>query len=836
GGFALRFKNLRRSLLLTLALSVAACQGGAPSQTGGNTTAAAANVAVPKGSGMIRGTVSVDQAGGGLISAGGRNYSLKQAPASGGSVAARGDGATVEGPIGPDGSFALVVPEGADYTLEAAVPDGKGGVTKVVSPTPISIPVAEEPPIVDAVSLVTRRTGSIQGLIELKDAKEGEDPEGVDVFLSGGTSVVGKAGKTGRFALTNVAEGTWNVVVSTPGYKRQVVKGVVVKAGRPAMLDAPVVLERETAPRAGVTGSVQTSDGSAILGATVSFYPKDRAALGADDVGLDNFTAITNDEGRYEMLNLPPGEYSVQVYRAFYKLPPRRSITVAAGAPQDLGVTRLASTVAFFGKVSGQVKDEAGNPVDGAVAQLDPPVTDQQFGDAAGKFTLDRILPGEYNLTISAGGFKPVIVPVVVDNKANFVLNLPPQVLPANKPLNDEALPSEPGIGVVSPDDIIGPNSDIYTEVGEDPAVETPAPASGALNPTITYSDDERPARVVVTLSGLVGPDGNPVELDSGEVTVVEDGKVKAAKFTEAEKSGRSLPVDVAFIIDVTGSMGSALQGVKKSALKFVESLYARNIDAQVGAVAYSDGLEGNPAGLIPANDPGALTVWGFEYLTPFADDDGLVKPPSGERTLRANRVTNFLSLLTPNGGMDIPEGMLDSIWWAHNNGKGASKSGASEATFGWRAGAQRVYVAMTDAPVWEQGGAEISPASTWTVPKLAERLRADNAVVHVVAPDIKGLGANSGSARGLAQPLAEASSRDGASEGTGGTWTPLLIGSEMDLTTLPVAKILGNSIKLEFISYVSAEATGQPPREHQLRVIVRKGELQGETTLTAVY
>jgi protocatechuate 3,4-dioxygenase beta subunit len=288
---------------------------------------------------------------------------------------------------------------------------------------------------VDAASLVTRRTGSIQGLIELKDAKAGDTPEGADVFLSGGTSTVGKAGDTGRFALTNVAEGTWNVVVAKPGYKRQLVKGVAVRAGRPALLDAPIVLERDVAQPAGVRGTVQSSDGKAIVGATVSLYPKDRQALAAEDTGLDNFTAVTDDQGRYEIVNLPPGEFSLQVYRAFYQAPPARSVTITPNTVQDMGSTRLASNVAYFGKVSGVVTDSAGQPLEGAVVQLDPPVTEAQFADATGRFTLDRILPGEYTISVAAGGFRPMLLPVVVDNQPNYIVNLPPGIaLQTGKP------------------------------------------------------------------------------------------------------------------------------------------------------------------------------------------------------------------------------------------------------------------------------------------------------------------------------------------------------------------------------------------------------------------
>ncbi|MEB3197891.1 MAG: carboxypeptidase regulatory-like domain-containing protein, partial [Candidatus Sericytochromatia bacterium] len=251
-----------------------------------------------------------------------------------------------------------------------------------------------------------------------------------------------------------------------------------------------------------------------------------------------------------------------QVYRPFYQVPPRRSVTVTAGAPQDLGITKLTSTVAYFGKVSGLVKDEAGNPVDGAVAQLDPPVTDSQFTDATGNFTLDRILPGEYRLTIAAGGFKPVIVPVMVDNKPNFTVTLPEAITltkgnaktepPAIKPLDSGILKPE----IVKPlesstskpkDPLPLPGSPTtpptVKPVGEEDLPVDPLPKPGAMLPQLAGNPnvrlfrpdpslkliDVKLARAVAEryLTSHIGPNGLWAEgarLAAGEPLALRDG------------------------------------------------------------------------------------------------------------------------------------------------------------------------------------------------------------------------------------------------------------------------------------------------------------------------
>ena len=388
------------ALVLATALLTTACQ--APASTATPSTAGQP----AKGQGTIKGVVTASG-----IQA--NAYAVLQAASAGarGSVSVSGPAFTGEVPCAADGSFSVNVPGGSDYVLTATTSDGKGGVLRTTAK--VTVPLAEEPPIVDVASLVTRRTGSIQGLVTLAD---GSSAEGADVFVPG-TTIVGKASAKGRFALSNVPEGVWNISLAKPGYKTVAVESLSVKAGTPLVMSDAISLEKDTATAGdGVKGLVRTNTGSAVVGATVTVYAKDNSGA--------SLTAITDDQGAFQTSALAPGDYTVQVYRPFYNVPPRQEVTIKAGQGADLGTVTVTSTTVYFGKITGEVVDEAGEPVDGAVVQLAPQVSDQQFTDARGRFTLDRVMPGDYALSVSAGGYSVLTRDLRVDNIANFTAEL----------------------------------------------------------------------------------------------------------------------------------------------------------------------------------------------------------------------------------------------------------------------------------------------------------------------------------------------------------------------------------------------------------------------------
>ncbi|MNS53354.1 hypothetical protein D3C72_861070 [compost metagenome] len=187
-----------------------------------------------------------------------------------------------------------------------------------------------------------------------------------------------------------------------------------MQAGRPLVLTEAVTLTKGEADGGSLKALIRDSAGKAVVGASFTATSESGTA----------YTAVSDGQGTISLTGLPAGTYRTQVYRSFYQVPAAGSLTVATGETADAGTVTLTSTVMHFGKISGQLIDEAGQPVDGAIVQLDPPVTEQVFTDAQGRFTLDRVMPGEYTMRASAGGFEVNERTILVDNRPGYVAEL----------------------------------------------------------------------------------------------------------------------------------------------------------------------------------------------------------------------------------------------------------------------------------------------------------------------------------------------------------------------------------------------------------------------------
>jgi len=180
-----------------------------------------------------------------------------------------------------------------------------------------------------------------------------------------------------------------------------------------------------------------------------------------------------------------------------------------------------------------------------------------------------------------------------------------------------------------------------------------------------TYGDGRAPiyphAALAADQSAAAPPSGWIVEVRAGDRSVRTRWDGRGDEFTVtlagAASAPELVPIDVAFLIDTTGSMGDEIASIQASLLRVTEQIrnLSRESNLRVGTVLYRD--------------------VGDEYLTatyPLTSDVGEL-----DKALRS---------VTANGGGDGPESL--------NQGLAETVGGLA-----WRDGAAKVAFLVADAP-----------------------------------------------------------------------------------------------------------------------------------------
>ena len=148
--------------------------------------------------------------------------------------------------------------------------------------------------------------------------------------------------------------------------------------------------------------------------------------------GTGRFTTTTNGEGRYEVVDLPPGRYSITVNKGGYvTLQYGQRRPFEAGTPVTLAdaqaLTGVDVALPRGSVIAGRVTDEFGEPV----AQAQVSAQRYQYGpdgqrrlqptgfaqtDDLGQFRLHSLMPGEY---IVSAMYRTFIAPVGVGGGAD---------------------------------------------------------------------------------------------------------------------------------------------------------------------------------------------------------------------------------------------------------------------------------------------------------------------------------------------------------------------------------------------------------------------------------
>jgi hypothetical protein len=201
------------------------------------------------------------------------------------------------------------------------------------------------------------------------------------------------------------------------------------------------------------------------------------------------------------------------------------------------------------------------------------------------------------------------------------------------------------------------------------------------------------------------------------------DGDVLEGTTCSAPNEGDDLPVDLVFVIDTTGSMGTAIGGIKSSIDAFVDDLAERGVDVRIGGIAFGDGAP--LPGCIEPDAP-------FQVFTETFGEGTEADPDSFNFWLN-----NVDAGHCGDGGGDGPENALDAIEFALGNDPLPDDAFPADA-FEWNPSSLHVIMVVTD--VTQHQASDGTPIAHFELEDVEADLR-NFAIVHVVGPNLSCVG-----------------------------------------------------------------------------------------------
>ena len=189
-----------------------------------------------------------------------------------------------------------------------------------------------------------------------------------------------------------------------------------------------------------------------------------------------------------------------------------------------------------------------------------------------------------------------------------------------------------------------------------------------------------------ISFRGYTPPDDTSAE----NFMVFEDGKAQGfviKKYTEYSNK-----TDIVFVVDVTGSMSNAIEGVRNSIVNFIDYLQESGLDVKVAVVPFDD------------KAPSGDYTYTPEWLN-LADLD---------------TAKSYVESLIAAGGNDTPENAYGAIMFAWNN-------------VSWRSGSQRILILLTDAPSHYTGDGSTGFSPSYTKSEVISAL-SGKATLYMVA------------------------------------------------------------------------------------------------------
>ena len=188
--------------------------------------------------------------------------------------------------------------------------------------------------------------------------------------------------------------------------------------------------------------------------------------------------------------------------------------------------------------------------------------------------------------------------------------------------------------------------------------------------------------------------DHAPVDMTHAKVSVSVDGSAQTVTLSCAPET----PVDIVFLVDITGSMSPVIQSVRRSLTAFVHAIEARQIRGTLSVVTYQDSVGIN----VGFQEPSPANRY---ERSPF------FKPVDIDDAPSVDALERFITRLEANSGADRPENLAAALDFARNNVIGLTSAGAPnvigdgvedpKGVSAWPRLEQpkQVFVVFTDAP-----------------------------------------------------------------------------------------------------------------------------------------
>ncbi|HWZ89260.1 MAG TPA: vWA domain-containing protein [Polyangiaceae bacterium] len=245
---------------------------------------------------------------------------------------------------------------------------------------------------------------------------------------------------------------------------------------------------------------------------------------------------------------------------------------------------------------------------------------------------------------------------------------------------------------------------------------------------------DAAHAEARVDLSGVFS-DHTAVALADGELSVSIGGSAQTVQMSCASND----PVDIVFLVDVTGSMSPVIGAVQRSLQKFVTAIVDKGVSGTLGVVTFQDDVGVN----ISFQEPKGSN--GYER-SPF------FKPVDIGDATGIAQLQRFITRLEADSGADIPENLAGAIDFAQNDVIGLTKSGAPnvigdgvedpQGTSAWPklSHARHIFVAFTDAPFHSDSrtpsnSSLLAPFKPRPIATILKTLQSGSTTVHVSDP-----------------------------------------------------------------------------------------------------